>query len=72
MLQFTPPTQTVGVGGRADHTSSFGSMIGSAHKVTLTVQGTSPVPEASPTISFGLPLLLGLGKLVVCARRKAA
>ena len=32
----------------------------------------APVPEASTTVSLGLLLLLGLGGLVVAARRKRA
>ena len=38
---------------------------------TLTLI-TAPVPEASTTVSFGLLLALGMGGLVVAARRKKA
>jgi len=31
---------------------------------------SAPVPEASTTVSFGLLLALGLGGLVIAARRK--
>ena len=34
--------------------------------------GVTPVPEASTTVSFGLLLCLGLGGLVVSARRRKA
>lgn len=32
--------------------------------------GTAPVPEASTTVSFGLLLMLGLGGVVLAARKK--
>lgn len=38
--------------------------------VTLIVQGTAPVPEASTAVSFGLLLMLGMGGLVAGARRR--
>ena len=36
------------------------------------VQATSPVPEASSFVSFGLLLALGLGGMVIATRRKKA
>ena len=42
-------------------------------KVVLDYTTTAaPVPEASTTVSFGLLLALGMGGLVLAARRKAA
>jgi hypothetical protein len=49
-----------------DGTSDF---VGS---YTLKVTNSSPVPEASTTISFGLLLCLGLGGLAIRARRRKA
>ena len=37
---------------------------------TVTVNIGAPVPEASTTVSFGLLLALGMGGLVIAARRK--
>ena len=39
---------------------------------SLTLAAPPAVPEASTTVSFGLLLMLGLGGLVVAARRKRA
>ena len=38
----------------------------------LSLKGQAPVPEASTTVSFGLLLALGMGGMVVAAKRKKA
>lgn len=40
--------------------------------ISVTDLGAAPVPESSTTVSFGLMLALGLGALVVAAKRRKA
>lgn len=44
----------------------------SGDRLKLTSFAPAPVPEASTTVSFGLLLALGLGGMVIAARRKKA
>ena len=49
-----------------------GSTVGRAISAGSLVATRAPVPEASTTVSFGLLLALGLGGLVIAAKRKKA
>ena len=49
---------------------SIASVGAAADGTTFNLVGGSPVPEASTTASFGLLLMLGLGGLLVAAKRK--
>ena len=49
-----------------------GSTVGRAISAGSLVATGAPVPEASTTVSFGLLLALGLGGLVIAAKRKKA
>jgi hypothetical protein len=66
-VQFTSPDAPGGI----LNTATSGSFVGSAGLVT-NITAPAAVPEASTTISFGLLLMLGLGGLVIAARKKSA
>ena len=53
------------------NTATTGSFAGSAGLATNITAPSAPVPEASTTASLGLLLMLGMGGLVLAARKKA-
>ena len=67
---------TAGALGKATFTvtssGSASSQSTQANAFQVRDLGAAPVPEASTTVSLGLLLALGLGGLVVSARRKAS
>ena len=64
-------TSPVPIGYITQATSNVSADIGFPG-IKATVTSAAPVPEASTTISLGLLLTLGLGGLIVSARRKAS
>ena len=54
-----------------DINSQFSPLvIGGGQNITLNILTAAPVPEASTTVSLGLLLALGMGGMVVAARKK--
>lgn len=79
-LVFTDTNTNQGIGGATNNPYPFGeAYANTGYQANPTIDyafqtfsGSAPVPEASTTVSFGLLLALGLGGVVIAARKRKA
>ena len=66
------PGMTYGINGTLADGESFNTKLDGLGTINFNLPVPAAVPEASTTVSFGLLLTLGLGGVVIAARKKKA